>query len=67
MIATPTESAVTKPVSEPTVVTTILLLLHVPPVVVSVSVVVSPLQRMVSPVIGLTATLQLMFGLYFAK
>ena len=60
MVATPEPVPVTRPVPAPTVATEVLLLLHVPPVVVSVSRVVKDIQRVEEPVIddgnGFTVT-----------
>ena len=43
---------VSNPVAEPMVATDVLLLLHVPPVVASINVVVAPAQIVVAPVIA---------------
>ena len=60
MVAVPADMPDTAPEGEPTVAIAVLLLLHVPPVVASPSVVVAPAQTLVVPVIaagaGLTVT-----------
>jgi hypothetical protein len=57
MLAVPGETAVTKPDAEPIVATAGLLLLQDPPVIMFVSVVVSPLHNTNVPVIGGTSGL----------
>jgi hypothetical protein len=52
MVAAPTVSPVTMPVNKLTVATVVLLLLHVPPAVASLNIVVSPKHTFVLPVIG---------------
>ena len=54
MVAVPAATPVTIPVTEPTVALAVLLLVHVPPVVTSVNVVVVPVHTFSVPVIGLT-------------
>jgi len=60
IVAVPAEAPDTTPVAEPTPATTVLLLLHVPPVVASAKVIAEPTQMLVRPVIaegkGLTVT-----------
>lgn len=51
IVTTPTETPVTTPDVGLTVAIDVLLLLHVPPVVVSLSVIVDPLQTLEGPVI----------------
>ena len=48
----PAESALTTPVDEPMMAIEVLLLLHVPPGVASVSVVVKPMQPLLVPLIA---------------
>jgi hypothetical protein len=48
----PPETLVTKPVEEPTVATAVLLLLHVPPLIELLNVVVPPLHMRAVPVIA---------------
>ena len=60
MVVPPFTIAVTMPVSEPTVATAVLLLLHVPPAVVSVNVVVDPAQTLVDPEIAAGDVLMVM-------
>ena len=55
MVAKPAVTPVTIPVVEPTVATAVLLLLQVPPVVASVSVLEEPAQTVSIPLMGLTA------------
>lgn len=51
MIAVPALTPLTMPVPEPTVAIAVLLLLHAPPVIVSLSVVVAPTHAVADPVI----------------
>lgn len=52
MVAVPVATAVTNPVVTPIVATAVLSLVHVPPVVLLLSVVVAPVHIAVVPVIG---------------
>ena len=52
MVAVPAVMPVTSPVDDPTVATEVLLLLHTPPLVASLSAVVNPTQTAAVPVIG---------------
>lgn len=52
MVAVPAATPVTIPVPDPTVAITVLLLLHAPPVVASLSVVVWLTHAVVAPVIA---------------
>ena len=52
MVAVPVDTPVTIPVVAPTVAVAVLLLLHVPPVVGSLSVVVAPMHTTAVPVIA---------------
>jgi hypothetical protein len=54
IVATPVATPETTPVTEPTVATALLLLVHTPPLVALVSVVVAPLHKVAAPVIELT-------------
>ena len=67
MVSVPEETAVTTPVDVLTVAIIVLLLLHVPPVVASVSVVVAPGQiAVVPPPIAATVTGATMVTAYLA-
>jgi hypothetical protein len=57
MVAVPVDIPVTKPEPETTVATEVLLLVHAPPPVASVSGVVAPVQTVVVPVMGAAARL----------
>ena len=61
MVAVPADTPVTIPVPAPTEAIEVLLLLHVPPLVASLSEVVSPTQTLLTPVIadgvGLTVSI----------
>jgi hypothetical protein len=52
MIVVPAATPVTTPVPEPTVATVVVPLLHLPPKVVSLNVVVNPTQTCDVPVMG---------------
>lgn len=54
MVAVPVATPATTPVSEPIDATEGLLLVHTPPLVTSVSVLVVPVQRLVDPLIEAT-------------
>ena len=56
MVAVPPDTPVKLPVAEPIVAMDALLLLHVPPEVVSFNVVVAPAHRTVVPLMGPSAT-----------
>ena len=60
MVDVPDDTPVTTPVEEPTVATLVLPLVHVPPLVISLKVVVNPAQTTAVPVTddgnGLTVT-----------
>jgi hypothetical protein len=58
IVVLPAATPVTEPLAEPTVAMAVLLLLHVPPVLVVVSVVLLALHRVLAPVIlaGLVLT-----------
>ena len=51
MVVAPDVTPVSTPVSDPIVATAVLELIHVPPLVASLSVVVAPIQAVVVPVI----------------
>ena len=57
MVGLPAETPVTTPVDEPTVVSAVLLLLHVPPPVASLKVAELPTQTTPAPVIAAGAGL----------